>query len=245
MTLYPEILKILRALLERSGNTHWANWITQDIEEWNDSKSTRHHLSAYGGMGSINDLWVGGNDINGCWRNEIFDQSKSLAYTLAHRKGIGGSELIDTSLNRQGSVIQGWRCLECGYGEISKVGIESYIANKFVPILLRQKIDNGDVYKIVDLSDLKTDKQLVEFRNKVMSAVEKSDIKLIERDDKWMRPCPDCNSENTAVYRWNYKENSEQGDFIPSGDNLKLKTKKKTLHNNKYRSLGRWFKFWK
>ncbi|WP_321515970.1 DUF6966 domain-containing protein [Marinifilum fragile] len=245
MTLYPEILKVLRILLEKSDNTHWANWITQDIEEWNRSKSTKHHLSAYGGMGSINDLWVGGNDIKGSWKNEIFDHSKSLAYALAQRKGMGGSELVGISPNRHRAVIQGWRCLECGYGEVSKVEIESYIANKFVPILLRQKIESGDVCKIVNISELTIEEQVVEHRRKVISAVEKSEIRLIERADKWMQPCPNCDSDNTAVYRWNFNENSDLGEITPSSDNLKLKTEKKTLHNNKYWTLGRWFKFWK
>lgn len=245
MILYPEILKILRTLLEKSDNTHWANWITQDIEEWNESKSTKHHLSAYGGMGSINDLWVGGNDIKGSWNNEIFDHSKSLAYALAQRKGIGGSELVDISTNRQRTVIQGWRCLECGYGEISEVGIESYIANKYVPILLRQKIESGDVHKIVDISKLTTEEQVVEHKKIVISAIKRSEIRLIEGADKWMRPCPNCDSDNTAVYRWNFNTNSDLGELTPSGDNLELKKEKKTLHNNKYRSFGRWFKFWK
>lgn len=227
MTLYPEILKVLRTLLEKSDNTHWANWISQDIEEWSRCKGTRHHLSAYGGMGSINDLWVGGNDIKGSWQNEVFDHSKSLAYALAQRKGIGGSELVDTSPNKHRAVIEGWRCLECGYGQISKVGIESYIANKYVPILLRQKIEHGEVHKILEISELMTDRQVVELRNKIVSAVEKSDIILIERADKWMQACPTCDSDNTAVYRWNYKENSEFGDLIPSSENLKLKTEKK------------------
>lgn len=243
MSLYPEILKVLRALLEKSDNIHWANWITQDIEEWNEGKRTKHHLSAYGGMGSINDLWVGGNDIKGIWENEIFDHSKSLAYALAQRKGIGGSELVDISPNKQRTVIQGWRCLECGHGEISKVGIESYIANKYVPILLRQKIESGDVHKIVDISELTTEEQVVECRKIVISAIEKSEIRLIERADKWMRPCPKCDSNDTAVYRWNFNTNSDSGELIPSSNNLELKTKKKTLHNNKYRSLGKWFKF--
>jgi len=234
MTLYLEILNVLKILLERSDNSHWANWISQDILEWNENKSTKHHISAYGGMGSINDLSVGENDTNGSWKNAIFEHAKALAYSLAQRKGIGGVELVDTS--SKGVIIQGWRCLECGYGEISKVEIETYISNKMVPNILTEKINNGNVKSILDIAELKNEKQVVELRRKIISAVENSEIELTEWNGKWTLPCPKCESDNKAVYRWIYQKNSEE--VLPSNDNLKLKKEK-----NKRFVLNKLFKF--
>jgi hypothetical protein len=37
----------------------------------------------------------------------------------------------------------------------------------------------------------------------------------------WMRPCPNCSSDNTAVYRWKRAANKESG-FEPTDDNLPL-----------------------
>ena len=237
MELYPEILKVLRNLLEKSHNTHWVNWINEDIEQWNKFKKTKHHLSAYGGMGSINDLWVGGNDLNGIWENEIFENSKSLAYILAQKKGIGNSELVRISRNTNGKEIEGWRCLECGYSEISKNGIESYIANKFVPHILKEKIENEELATISKIEELQSLEQVVINRNKIISTIKKSEIELTEKTDKWSEPCPSCKSENKAVYRWNFIENSELKQIIPSGNNLKIKNEKKTLPNTVYKKL--------
>ena len=237
MELYPETLKVLRNLLEKSHNTHWVNWINEDIEQWNKFKKTKHHLSAYGGMGSINDLWVGGNDLIGIWENEIFDNCKSLAYTLAQKKGIGGSELVSFVKNPNGKEIQGWRCLECGYSEISKNGIESYIANKFVPHILKEKIEKGELTSISKIKELRNLEKVVIKRNELISTIKKSEIKLTEKTDKWKKPCPSCNSENKAVYRWNFIENSEIKEIIPSENNLKTKNEKKTLPNTVYKKL--------
>ncbi len=224
MTLYLEVLNVLKILLEESDNSHWANWINQDILEWNENKSTKHHLSAYGGMGSINDLWVGGNDIDGSWKNAIFDHVKSLSYSLATRKGIGRAELVDTL--SKGIIIQGWRCLECGYSEISKVAIETFVSNKMVPTILTEKIKNGNVKSILDISELKNNKQVEELRSKIISATENSGIKLTEGDGKWTLPCPKCKSDDKAAYRWIYQKNFEEEKLIPSNDNLKLKSER-------------------
>lgn len=237
MELYPEILNVLRNLLDKSHNTHWVNWINEDIEEWNKNKNTKHHLSAFGGMGSINDLWVGGNNLNGAWENEIFDNSKSLSYSLAQKKGIGGSELIRFSKDSHENEIQGWRCLECGYSEISEIEIESYIASKFVPHILKEKIENKELTTISEIKQLRNLSQVVNHRNNVISTIKNSKIVLIEKADKWMQPCPSCKSKNTAVYRWNYIENSELKEIIPSENNLKLKNEKKTLPNTVYKKL--------
>jgi hypothetical protein len=237
MELYPEILKVLRNLLEKSHHSHWVNWIDKDIEEWNKNKNTRHHLSAYGGMGSINDLWVGGHNLNGTWENEIFDNSKSLAYTLAQKRGIGSSELVRFSINPNGKAIEGWRCLECGYSEISKIGIESYIANKFVPHILKEKIENNELDTITEIRELRNLEQVVIIRNNIISTIKNTEIELTEKTDKWTEPCPSCESKNKAVYRWNYIGNSELKQIIPSENNLKIKNEKITLPNTLYKKL--------
>ena len=229
MELYPEILKVLRNLLEQSHNTHWVNWINEDIEQWNRFKKTKHHLSAYGGVGSINDLWVGVNDLNGIWENEIFDNSKSLAYTLAQKKGIGSAELVRFSKNPNGKEIKGWRCLECGYSEITKNKIESYIANKFVAHILKEKIENEELASISETKELRSLEKVVIHRNKLISTIKNLEIKLTEKIDKWKKPCPSCNSENKAVYHWNYIESSKLNQIIASENNLKIKKDKKNI----------------
>ena len=42
----------------KSGVSYWAKWIAMDLDRWETEKSVRHHSSAYGGMGSLNDLII-------------------------------------------------------------------------------------------------------------------------------------------------------------------------------------------
>ena len=52
-------------LLRRFGEDHWADWIAADREaiEGGDRRGLDHFLSAFGGMGSLNDLLI--DPLNG------------------------------------------------------------------------------------------------------------------------------------------------------------------------------------
>lgn len=54
------ILEQIEHLLMNHGEQHWSVWITRDMTaiKKHDSHGIAHLLSAYGGMGSFNDLWL-------------------------------------------------------------------------------------------------------------------------------------------------------------------------------------------
>ena len=116
MEMYRKTLEILKDLLQKSDNGHWAQWLDRDIVEWDSSKSTTHHRSAFGGMGSINDLWVGGNGKIGTWNNNLFDLLKSISLTFATKKKI---QFPTSTIG----IIEGTICRNCSYSEISENGI--------------------------------------------------------------------------------------------------------------------------
>lgn len=222
-SIYPEVLNILKTLLENSGNTYWSNWIEKDINLWNESKSVKHHLSAYGGMGSINDLYVANYSLVGVWENNIFDQCKSLAYKLAENRGKGGVELVDLSPKRYRKILSGSRCLDCGYGVLSKVDIEDYIANTSTSDFIIKKINDKKINEILNVDEIIDSPNVIELRNELISLVKNSDINVSNTNNSWFKPCPKCNSENIAAYRWDYKVTEAIGKIAPSKDNLRLK----------------------
>ena len=59
------VLNDLRYLLRRQGEDFYADWIDSDAEkiERGDYEGVRHFLSAYGGMGSLNDVYF--HPLNG------------------------------------------------------------------------------------------------------------------------------------------------------------------------------------
>jgi Domain of unknown function (DUF6966) len=91
-----ELLKILDEiiqLLEADGEQHWSNWMRKSRSRLQDSdySGIEHLLSAYGGMGSFNDLVICQSYENGEFRlkegyvekNNRLSDLRSKAWELA------------------------------------------------------------------------------------------------------------------------------------------------------------------
>ncbi len=88
-----EVLNDIIQLLESDGEQHWSKWIRQSRERLRNSdfSGIEHLLSAYGGMGSFNDLVIGQSHENGesRWReghverNSRLNELRSKAWKLA------------------------------------------------------------------------------------------------------------------------------------------------------------------
>ena len=78
--IYTEALSCLRLILwaDHPEFENWIDWLERDIQDWNQRREVAHHLRAYGGMGSFNDLpsMRGNHDY-------IFDFLKSEAESLS------------------------------------------------------------------------------------------------------------------------------------------------------------------
>ncbi|MCP1518682.1 hypothetical protein J2Y74_002992 [Pseudomonas migulae] len=87
------VLDQLATVLESDGNTHWSLWIRKARALLLDSdySGIEYLRSAFGGMGSLNDLILGQSSDNGvlCWKpghvelNERFDELRNKAAQLA------------------------------------------------------------------------------------------------------------------------------------------------------------------
>ncbi len=88
-------LNQLAELLESDGDRHWSSWVrrAQARLEKSDHSGVEYLLSAYGGMGSFNDLILGQSYGNGqsAWKNghielnERLDKLRSRAWELAQK----------------------------------------------------------------------------------------------------------------------------------------------------------------
>ncbi len=94
--IYTEALICLRSILQTDHPefTNWIDWLERDIEDWTQRREVAHHLRAYGGMGSFNDLpnMRGNHDY-------IFGFLKSVCYAFGHlygkREGISLEKLME------------------------------------------------------------------------------------------------------------------------------------------------------
>jgi hypothetical protein len=76
-----ETLDEIIQLLESDGERHWSRWMRQSRERLQNSDflEIEHLLSAYGGMGSFNDLVICQSYENGDRLNELRDKAWELA----------------------------------------------------------------------------------------------------------------------------------------------------------------------
>lgn len=93
--IYTDALICLRLILQADHPEfkNWIDWLELDIDDWTQRKNVTHHLRAYGGMGSFNDLPnMRGN------HEYIFGFLKSVFYAFGHlyckREGISPEELM-------------------------------------------------------------------------------------------------------------------------------------------------------
>ena len=98
--IYTEALICLRSILlaDHPGFQNWIDWLERDIQDWTQRQEVAHHLLAYGGTGSFNDLpsMRGNHDY-------IFGFLKSMCYAFGHlygkREGISPEALMEECLH--------------------------------------------------------------------------------------------------------------------------------------------------
>jgi hypothetical protein len=251
MDPFEHSLRAMKRLLDAVGEKHWAGWIQEDLRRWQAGSDTSHHLSAYGGMGSFNDVLICGTNqhrvtaAQEAWANPLFEWLKSLCFYLAHHPTekvtaaglaravgrhdaplaafVGGDKAPASMRGRVSDVkeLQGWRCLACGHAEVSTQDVEYALAQALIPGLVFQGCQTRTLSQLVDRVLKQEVPGADEARGEVLSAIAASGIKVAEREG-WMRPCPSCRCENTAVYRWKLAPGSS-ARFVPAEDNLAMR----------------------
>ncbi len=219
MTDYYKLsLELLIKLLAGEGYENWQKWLSEDIRLWETDYSTEHHLRAYGGMGSFNDVIFCEDDTNSIWKRKMFGTVQTLAYSFA--KGEISTIPLEESFYSYGSTqISGWRCRDCGEAKINEAAIENYISNIFLPKIFVEYIKKDKLSEIVDVEKVRNSEEISRKRKEIESIIQKSSIELAN-SEKWLWTCPKCQSKETCAYRWYLTENDTK--LIEADDNLAL-----------------------
>ena len=208
MTSYESALRAMEHLLDAVGETHWRDWIRQDLREWEATGTAGHHLSAYGGMGSFTDVVLcraNGHQITGAqapWVERLFQDLQSVCYYLANHVGKRTStSALVRSMGTVGTSLDGWRCLHCGHREVTPKDIDRYLAYHRVRHDIIAAYKGGVLGRLIDQVLALDFPDHPEARRVVADAARTSGISVREREG-WMRPCPKCRSNDTAVCYW-------------------------------------------
>jgi hypothetical protein len=208
--LYKSVLELLLKIMKEEKYDNWTEWLQKDIVLWESSNSTEHHLRAYGGMGSFNDVYVGGNDTNGIWKSKVFEVLQSMAYSLAK-----SGEMPDIFVNLP-NIINGWRCQNCASARINDQNIEIYLAGYFVPKLIKQLIDKQQLHGILNIDKITDLEEVKSKRESIKETMNHSNITTMPKDYNWLETCPNCGSRQVIYNRWVVNQNN---DLTPADDN--------------------------
>ena len=216
---YKKTLEILAQILKSEQYDHWANWMLEDIKLWETTKSVEHHLHAYGGMGSFNDIVVGANDQAGIWESRIFGNLQTVAYSLA--KGDALETILEGISHRPlNNEISGWRCRNCGDAQINDRDVEFYIVNKFIPKFFVEYIREDKFDEVMNIPKLADSEEVTKKREGLKYLLKDANITL-NPNTNWLWTCPKCRSSEVCVYRWNVLEDTFE--LVEGNDNLEIK----------------------
>lgn len=250
-TRYEHALMAAERLLRQVGEDHWANWLQEDIALWRRSAEVSHHRSAYGGMGSFNDVVICRRNRHQVsaeqepWVNCLFAWLKAILFHLStnptstpdaaelrqaigrHTPSlsafVGGADAPDHMRGYAGASMKvaGARCRTCGHAELKPRDLDRAIADELVPELVFRACEQGTLTDLVDRVLRMDLPGLDQHRELLRNAAERSGIQVVEGEE-WMWTCPACGSKDTAAYRWVYVDD-EAPTFQPASDNLPMR----------------------
>lgn len=214
---YKQSLELLRTILLENQYTFWANWMTEDIEHWETKQNTEHHLRAYGGMGSFNDVVIGNQDSAGLWQGRVFGMLQSLSYGLA-----SGDVLEDilARITATSTQISGWRCQDCGAARINIIDIERFVCASILPQLFVNYLKDNKLIEILSTDRLLLSEEVSIKKAAIEKLIEQSNIEIASNNN-WLWTCPKCGSGKVCSYRWEIINNETK--IVESADNLEIK----------------------
>lgn len=197
-------LKALKQLFTKTSCA-WKKWIETDIEEYLSTGSVQHHLMAYGGMGSINDIWICKvnnhtiNDDAEPWANELMECLKCLSYGIAHMikedKKINIEKIFAESRTRK--ILTSIQCKSCGFSEIRKRETDSYLASLLLPKMLEEAVLQNKMEELISVCLVPDIPNLSEERERIIKLAEQSGIGFSESKNS---SCKKCGSDTRIKY---------------------------------------------
>lgn len=212
---FEDAQRVMVSLLNEVGERHWANHVSRA-----SSSSFRGLL---GGMGSLNDLII-------CRANShnIADDDDPRANTLltamigvcaeTSSRGAMTAEEATRRCAGGGVVLSGSRCLQCGHSFSGSRQVSSFVTERRLQrILADSSAADWPVGRLLDYWHTGESSDEMEM---LIARLQAAGIEY-SPGDGWMRPCRNCGSEDTCIYRWTVSSDS----VSPASDNLKLRNR--------------------
>lgn len=198
---YLKALELLQKLLSVNNEPFWANWMQQDIEEWNISESTEHHLHAFGGAGSFNDINLNYGENLGYWRNALLGNLASISYSFAKDRSFLLPDNSSTTLD--GSV-----CQKCKNVVINENAITRFLAGKFVPVFIAEYFLTDSYLILLDLEKLVLDSRIEVFRKELEHEIAQNNAQISSENNAWSPNCAVCGGTEKVYWEFSSQLNN-------------------------------------
>lgn len=201
MNNYLKALELLKKLLAGSNEPFWANWMQQDIDEWNHKQSTEHHLYAFGGAGSFNDVNLNYGEKLGNWKNALMSNLASISYGFAKDRSFNLP--VNSSTMLDGSV-----CQECKNIVVNENVIARFLAGKCVPIFIAEYFLKDTYLTLLDLEKLVLDTQVDTFRKELEQQIAQNNAKISHENSAWSANCGSCGGTEKVYWEFSTELNN-------------------------------------
>lgn len=198
MENYLKALELLKRLLADNNEPFWANWMQQDLDEWNLNRSTDHHLHAFGGMGSFNDVNLNNGETLGYWKNALMSNLATISYGFAKDRSFNLP-------NNSSTILDGSICQKCSRIEINENTITRFLAGKFVPIFINEYFLTESFLILLDLAKLVLDSRIEVFKNELLQEMVEKDIQVNYENSAWVLNCASCNASEKIYWEFSPK----------------------------------------
>lgn len=196
---YLKALELLQKLLSANNEPFWADWMQQDIDNWNQNQSTEHHLNAFGGTGSFNDINLNYGENLGYWKNALMSNLASISYGFAKDRTF---ELP----NNSSSTLDGSICQKCHRIEINENTITRFLAGKFIPIFIKEYFLTEGYLVLLDLDKLVLDSRIEVFKKEILKEVAENNIQINHENSAWSPNCSACNASEKVYWEFSPKQ---------------------------------------
>jgi hypothetical protein len=199
--VYEQTLIGLKSVLEAAGSNSWSAWIGRSLDEWRTSGTCSVLRSAYGGMGSLNDLVVAGNaDPRLVWLDPPLELLRAAAYQWSSVASDAPTTFKTTPASTHGLRLRWYECDACHLRVAGTFERAMAAADAWSSWAVPRLVSLRQAHEIVEASGGKTvDFPTAPYTAHLELQYEKLSVKRLDLGRHWEDLCPRC-----GAIAWRY-----------------------------------------
>ncbi len=217
---------------------HWKSWTDDKIERSDPKVSAASFLSGFGGMGSLNDVYISSQNRNKIsevgepWFNTLFFNLLSVNSMLA-KNLLDDIEITEDQLRmidgRIMNSIVGYSCRKCNCRYITTFHLDSFIASNTLGNLLISSLIYDEFDSLLKRCSQADFSWAEDKRLRFIKEMKSQRIRYAESSSS----CPKCGRDEHSVFYWDNFSNIQDLKYSSRFDNNTNRTSWFSFFNKK------------